>query len=690
MPSSIIFQGSRKFQPGVYAKTELAPLNQGIASGNLAIVGDFPTLEQAVPTTYVGPDQLRADHPTNRELLKVAILGFDPIRTGDSPNTITVVNAREVERAEATILGGRVKVEAPVWGNEGNLVRGSLGRTLDVVDVTLNRNGFDPIEFSLDLDAVASILFTDEATVPGALIPDIALSSLALSLENDDTSLSTNNIKALFSQTLPAKNNAEEIDYTPLSAGGREVNGKLTLEVIDANANGGNVVNVRIEGISAQGIAITEEVVLPVSGGLGSSIETANSYSMITKIVNISADPIVADNIALKGSLFDHLLSAFNTTEELIDDINSRDGFTAEYLIPNTIEPTSLDSIASTTIISTAVQLRGDNALLVAGLNDLSGGVMGTFTQLTGQSLSGVIGASATPTTYRLAGGSEGSAVALSDYQTALASLVNKDVHVITVQSDDDDVHQAVINHIAEARTAGRERNAWLGEELNLPLATLKTKARKLNNNNIALVGQGIKVKLPWASENLDPHWLAFMLGASQCALGVGVPLTRKSLNARVFDTMQVWDREKDVNLAISQGLVVLAQGGIANDLRIERSITTWLKDNNPFYSEVSAMDSINTCIRDLRLFLEAEIGSTISASTAGRVEDRVRRRLNLQVANAVIAGFANIQVSIVGDIAQVSFDLAPVEPLNFITVVATIGRLGQNTAEGLIGSTSI
>lgn len=687
MPSSIIFQGARRFQPGVYAKTELTPLTQGISAGNLALIGDFPALEQGVPTTWASPEQLRADFPTDRKFLKAATLGFDPVRTGESVNTLTLVNAREVERASATILSGRVKVDAPVWGNEGNLARGSMTRAGDVITTVLNRNGFDPLTINTDVDPIASITYIDEAAAVGSLVPEIALTSVSLSVTNLDLDLATNNIKAVFAYNIPEIAAGATLAMTGLAADGRVVDGKLTLEVIDANANGGNDVQVRITGVNSNGIITSEDLTLDVSGGLGATVESTNSWKLIATIDNLDAsNPIVAEDIALKGTLFDHLLSSFLTVEELVDDIDSRDSFTAEYLLPNTVAPTSLDTQGGS-ILDTTVQLRSDTALLVASLNDLSGGLYGTFTQLTGGSLNGVILAGID---WRCAGGSEGAAIALSDYQTSLASLVNKDVHVITVQSDDDDVHQAVITHIAEARAAGRERNAWLGEEKDLPLATLKTKARKLNNQNVALVGQQILVKFAWGAEILDPHWLAFTLAASQCALGVGVPLTRKNLNERVVDTFQSWDREKDVSLAISQGLVVLARGGLANNLRIERSVTTWLKDNNPFYSEVSAMDSINTSIRDLRLYLESEIGSTVTPSAAGRIEDRTRSRLNLQVANSVISAFANVKVQIVGDVAQITFDLAPVEPLNFITVVATIGRLGQNAAEGLIGSTSI
>ena len=53
MPSSISFSGVRTFRPGVYAVIDASALGgAGISTGNVAVVGDFPMLEQGKPMVF--------------------------------------------------------------------------------------------------------------------------------------------------------------------------------------------------------------------------------------------------------------------------------------------------------------------------------------------------------------------------------------------------------------------------------------------------------------------------------------------------------------------------------------------------------------------------------------------------------------------------------------------------------------
>ena len=53
---------------------------------------------------------------------------------------------------------------------------------------------------------------------------------------------------------------------------------------------------------------------------------------------------------------------------------------------------------------------------------------------------------------------------------------------------------------------------------------------------------------------------------------------------------------------------------------RVERSVTTYLEDDNPIFSEVSANESVNASIRGLRSQLDALIGTANRSLTANRV----------------------------------------------------------------------
>jgi hypothetical protein len=100
------------------------------------------------------------------------------------------------------------------------------------------------------------------------------------------------------------------------------------------------------------------------------------------------------------------------------------------------------------------------------------------------------------------------------------------------------------------------------------------------------------------------------------------------------------------------------------------------LKDNNPFYTEVSANESINLSIRDLRLFLDTEIGSKSTVAQKDNVQRLTINRLSFQRDSGLILDFKDVVVRQSGDVLSVVYSVAGVEPLNFITITANVGRI--------------
>jgi hypothetical protein len=108
---------------------------------------------------------------------------------------------------------------------------------------------------------------------------------------------------------------------------------------------------------------------------------------------------------------------------------------------------------------------------------------------------------------------------------------------------------------------------------------------------------------------------------------------------------------------------------------RVERSVTTWLKDDNPIYSEVSANESINASVRDLRSALDIYIGDANRSMTANRIKSIVEARLNRQVLDGVIKAFKDVVLEDLGDTLNVNYTVASVEPINFIRITASVAR---------------
>ena len=109
--------------------------------------------------------------------------------------------------------------------------------------------------------------------------------------------------------------------------------------------------------------------------------------------------------------------------------------------------------------------------------------------------------------------------------------------------------------------------------------------------------------------------------------------------------------------------------------VKVERGITTYLTDNNPIFSEISTYESVLTSLRDLRQALADQIGRPTRASQIALLEGRVKTRLTAQVRDGIIKNFKGVSLEDLGDEVAISYEVAPVEPLNFISITAIATR---------------
>jgi len=80
--------------------------------------------------------------------------------------------------------------------------------------------------------------------------------------------------------------------------------------------------------------------------------------------------------------------------------------------------------------------------------------------------------------------------------------------------------------------------------------------------------------------------------------------------------------------------------------------------------------------VRDLRGFLAGQIGNPSTASTTGKIAGIARSRLNEQVKSGIIKAWNTLLITDGGDQYDVSYNLAPVEGVNFILVTANVVRI--------------
>jgi len=268
--------------------------------------------------------------------------------------------------------------------------------------------------------------------------------------------------------------------------------------------------------------------------------------------------------------------------------------------------------------------------------------------------------------------GVDGGAITDAQYADAFAAVENSDITSITILSDEADHHALLKGHIELALIAGRERNGFVGAPLNTSIADLYSGyVLKMNDARISVCGQGITFTDHKGGRRVEgPEYLAFMMMCAQGALPPSEPLTRKAIN--IFETTEVWDREKDSN-SLAQKSILGIKLGVNNQLEVIRGLTSWRKDNLSVNTEISTKESIDTCVRDLRKFLNLQLGTRITRTTQDKVKALTKRRLSEMRDAAIIQDFKNIKLRREGDTIFIDFDVALIEPLNFIRITANI-----------------
>lgn len=652
MPSSINFQGGTVYRPGTYGIVDASALSaSGLTNGNVCVVGNFPHLEQLQLATFIDADDLTLSSPKDSLLALLADYGFNPLQTGGSPTSISLLNVQPNTQASLNI-GSGVEIKSGYFGTRGN----SLSLSIKNNGVTTSANGAE--------EAGLSIVLTDNkigANNPyDAIIVDFEkLCKLTSATTLDTLTVSFSSSTGLFSLDFSDTDTiATQKDYSiPVATG---------LLTCPSNAS---AYTVTVSGKDKAGNAL-EQTFNVVAGG--AVLDLGADFGFVS-LVNPSVDNL---SFTFAGKMMSEDATQYADFNSLLKKLEGAEfanvltGFSL--LTQKSYSYSDIDDISAATIKATTVKVTAFKGTLVNAINN-------SGLPIIAEKLSAAYDyaalADGVTDIKRFTGGSE-SASALSDWQDGFESLYHKNVQIVIPYTSTLAIQQALRDSFkAAVGQGGSEKNGWVGASDNQTLEQLSSGwVNQLNDKNIALVGQQVVIVDPITSLNktMPCIFTAFMMGCAQAALGIAVPQTRKQL--RIVDTKENWKREQDVEKAIKRSIVVMSALG-NNPLRIERSVTTYRVDSNPIFSEVSANDSVNSSIRDLRQAVESQIGDAITSNKLLKVTNVVENRLLLQRANGIIKNFKDVKIRQNGDSFLVSYSVAAVEPLNFIIVTANVGR---------------
>jgi hypothetical protein len=672
MASSINISGLRQYRPGIYATIDASALGgSGISTGNVAVVGAFPQFEASTPRRFTSAKAVTDFDPTNRDLALLAKLAFAPSvddRVPGGAASLTVLNVQPTTRAQAEILdsagGASILLKSKVWGPGGNRVytkHGTNAADADALDLTIIRNGVTEAFTKLQSGPVGTVNYTGS---------DLTTCTLEASPEK---------FEIKWTRALAAKvGGADLVDTNTdemISAGA--VVG-ISLGVGAGGAHAASV-TVKVEGLDETGTPVVggETVTLIVGTNSGT---TTHKWSRIDKITVHCTDNAWVGITTLSGVAFDF-------TDELgqlsagdifaVINQNSAKGFEAEalHIRASKISADELDATGVVSIKASERTLRADTWAVVTAVNAGSN-IVEAVRATGGTKPPAPMGADpATSVELFLMGGSVTAPVTTQHWIDALLTIAPEDIQIVVPMSQALAVHKACIDHCTQSALLGFERNVWVGCTPSLTLQQCFDQfTSKLNTRYVALVGQQVQVDHPDGTQPImDPEFLALICAGMQAGTDVATPLTFKRPD--VVNVIGKWNPVLDANEAIQKGIVNLSRDSFG--WRVERSVTTYMLDDNPIFSEVSAFESCQTSVRDLRAALLIKIGEPIrGAVSPKRLAGIVSARLDGQVERGIIKAWRNLLIEDLGDRFRITYQMAAVEPLNFIEIIASVIRI--------------
>jgi len=679
MPQSITFNGIQTLKPGVYAEIDTSALSGSVTDINrVAVVGDFPFLASNTPTTVTSAASLvglEFSDYTLKLLTKLLYNGSGDAAVAGGPSAVTLVNANQTVVAASKTLTDASDKDSLVLTSSWT---GKIGNKT-VVNYLVNPDTATLTDFVISRDGVSDTFSA------GGSRADMTIAHSTAGMDADVTLVSqtltygpTTGIKVAQSFSV---NKADTFTTEGLA-----FDGTITATAnMQPGADGSNAIGITINGTTSAGVVLSE-ILTPVIDADTTTTTSSNSWKAVTSI--IVEDPtatIPADSVVITFTNDAFAITPTDAANQgaAADIINadSTNGFTA------TLSTAKAGKFALSTLDEASLgDIKGSSGILhsflqsvIDDINTNSALVIATRATISESSDTGVLRPKdSAEVTTMLVGGSQAASVNSAAYKTAIDTLDKSRNIQIIVTLDDGDIEVAkhVRNHCVHMAGKGEsEVCGFWGAASNSSLATLQANANALNTRHVAQAGQDLTlVDHLGNTVAATPQWGAVILTGIMAGTAIATPLTRKRLD--ILKTHENgWSAANDLEAAIDSGFVLISKDRIG--FFVERSVTTWVEDDNPIFSEVSANESVNTCIRDLRNYVDSRIGDANDAGLAEIVKQICMTRLKQQVLDSIIKAFNKDTLTVVdlGDRLRVDVRIAAVEPLNFILIHAEVVR---------------
>ncbi len=427
-----------------------------------------------------------------------------------------------------------------------------------------------------------------------------------------------------------------------------------------------------VRGKSKAGVTTAERLVLS-----DTYASTTTEWASLTHVEIGMGE--AANNIDWKGNAIDCPRTTHPYVAQVVDAINGKPGFHATALVDGA------QAYAQANLDSAEESIKGANDIgFGADLDALVAWINANSTLVSAARASGATGApNNTAAPVYLIGGGEGVTTA-AHWQAAYEALKGKRDVILVPLTDSAAVHAMQVAHCRFMEGRGRdERNGYVGLASSLDRAGIKSAIRALNDRNTCAIAQTPTVYDENGVATVYASWmLAVMAGSMQGGASIAEPLTWKAINALTLAQNTDWTPAADAEEMIEMGLMF---GRLDDDRGViwERSITTYRRDDNPIFTEMSANESANESTKRCRRNVETQIGQKGFTGRAAVIQGLVQAELAKQVDEGIIKAFLPQSVHVVdaGDTFEVSYEIAPIEPVNFVVITAHLRRISASAA---------
>lgn len=366
-------------------------------------------------------------------------------------------------------------------------------------------------------------------------------------------------------------------------------------------------------------------------------------------------------------------LNVYSTYQQVVDYINTIDGFSAGVVDPNNINAVALNGLDYATAANVKTQYTV-TANLQAVIDWFNSGSEGLVTASRAPD-AGTVPA-LLPFTY-LTGGSNG-VTGTPEWSAAFTTLQSVDAQWICPVSTTPAIWAMADAHVQFMSKFGRlERRAVCGTDLGTSDAAAIAFAKALNSDRTSLVHlghYGYDVNGNLALFNAS--YTAAMLTGMFAGVNPGTALSNKSINVSGLE--RNLRNPTDTDALITGG--VLCIESTKNGYKVVQSISTWLVDKKFNKVEQScgwATDYTARTVREALDVLRGQKNNQVNLGRAATITDTVLKALSVAepAGPGVLAGdkanppYMGITVTASGDTLAVAFQCSPVIPINYIPV---------------------